>query len=208
MIPEYKFQVGGNNNIGRWDNILPNYMTDIVNVILQAKQEMSFLQIKITHFLLSKMYKIVHNSREIAGISRFLDISFADAAFFQLICEYCIHGSTIIVRQKNTEKIIFFKGLKTSIKLLQKMFIFLNVISGTKKRFKVLTIAGYTGYLCVFHPDTALMSIEYNASIHNLTLFQVVIRYCFNKWTPGQLLRYISEEDDISKIGNHTYNAK
>ena len=78
---------------------------------------------------------------------------------------------------------------------MQELFVLLNVINGRQKIFKALTLAGYTGFLTVFHNNPAVLSVEYNAKIPELTLMQVIVRHFRFQWTPGQILRYCVEEN-------------
>ena len=157
-------------------------------------------------FLLKAAKSKVHNllySEEIGNIALLLGIPKLHAIVYQVICEYYIESTTIAYHHPD-KGIIFFRGFNTPcLKILQKLFIMLNTSEG----HKVLTLAGYTGYICVFHSRPSILSVEYSLINPEISLAQAIFRYFKYKRTPGQLLRKTLEEGE-KELGNPLKSRK
>ncbi len=139
---------------------------------------------------------------EIRGIARALKISIADCVLLQIVYEYYSQGSTVMYKN------IFFRNIDNSE--LKRVTVFLNVVQENRPDTKVLTFAGYTGYLCIFNDkENYISSVEYNAKIPDLSITQIIFRYIKYKKTPAQMMRILFEDNySIVKTVNIMKNNK
>ena len=100
MIKEYKFQIGGNSPIDRWNDIIPEYESIIDLVLDIAKNKLNFFQRRLLNLMYIQLKRKVPYSRELVGLSRKLNLHYNEILFYQTVCEYFIHGTTIITRPR------------------------------------------------------------------------------------------------------------
>lgn len=195
----FHIQSSGNNSLRRWEEVVTTYRTEILHIIQYIKQEELSIATRYAFRLWFRRGKKHDAHRaELHGIARLLCVSVYDVFLYQIACEYFIESCTIVSQRKRLQDVIFFRGLKTKLDILQSIFIHLKVYSKGEYKYKAVGIAGYVGYICVVFPNNTIASVEHVQKINNFSLMQSIARYHLYGWTPGKMLRFVIEENDYS----------